>query len=283
MEGREDPQLEHFKLDNSPKDFMLNYKTISDSMIKLTEETVAFIENHRKQVSDSQIETKSLNSLVSFVDKGAEELLVAGLKKILPEAGFIAEEGTETKSQPTLNWIIDPLDGTTNFLHNIPVFAISIALKEGEEIVAGVVYEIGQKECFSAFKDGGAFLNGKAIRVSEKANLSDTLIATGFPYYDFDRMEEFINILKSFIHKTRGVRRLGSAATDLAYVACGRFDGFFEYGLSPWDVAAGVVLVKEAGGVVCDYSGGNDFLFGGEISASSSAVHDEFMAVLKDI
>lgn len=261
---------------------MLNYKTICGSMVKLAQETKAFIEIHREQVSDSQIETKSLNSLVSFVDKGAEELLVAGLKKILPEAGFIAEEGTETKTHPRLNWIIDPLDGTTNFLHNIPVFAISVALKEQDEIVAGVVYEIGQNECFSAFKDGGAFLNGKSIRVSQKAKLSETLVATGFPYYDFDGMEEFIKILKSFILKTRGVRRMGSAATDLAYVACGRFDGFFEYGLSPWDVAAGVVLVKEAGGLVCDYSSGKDFLFGGEIAATSKAIHQDFMDIVKD-
>lgn len=260
---------------------MLNYQAICDSMVKLTEKTVTFIEKHRAQVSDSQIETKSLNSLVSFVDKGAEEILVKGLSEIIPQAGFVAEEGTETRIHESLNWIIDPLDGTTNFLYNIPVFAISIALKEGDEIVAGVVFEIGQKECFYAWKNGGAYMNGNPIRVSAKNSLSDSLVATGFPYYDFDRMDEFMEILKSFIHKTRGVRRLGSAATDLAYVACGRFDGFFEYGLSPWDVAAGVILVREGGGIVCDYSQADDFIFGGEIAATSSAVHEEFMAVIQ--
>tara|TARA_R110002096_G_scaffold126532_3_gene273630 strand:- start:62374 stop:63162 length:789 start_codon:yes stop_codon:yes gene_type:complete len=260
---------------------MLNYQALCESMVKLTKETALFIEKNRFHVSDSQIETKSLNSLVSFVDKGAEEMLVVGLKKILPEAGFIAEEGTETTKGEKLNWIIDPLDGTTNFLHNIPVFAISIALMEEDEIVAGVVYEIGQKECFYAWKNGGAFLNDKPIKVSQKESLSDTLIATGFPYYDFERLEEFIGIIKSFIHKTRGLRRMGSAATDLAYVACGRFDGFFEYGLSPWDVAAGVILVKEAGGVVCDYSLGDDYLFGGEIAATSAKIHLEFMELIK--
>lgn len=261
---------------------MLNYQSICESMRSLTDEAVAFINTHRSGVTDAQIETKSLNSLVSFVDKGAEEILVSGLKKILPEAGFIAEEGTETKTHENLNWIIDPLDGTTNFLHKIPVFAISIALKEGDEIVAGVVYEIGQEECFYAWKGGGAFLNEKPIRVSEKENLADTLIATGFPYYNFDRMDEFIQILKSFIHKTRGVRRMGSAATDLAYVACGRFDAFFEYGLSPWDVAAGILLVKEAGGKVVDYSEGDNCLFGGEIAASSSNIYHEFMSIIKN-
>lgn len=259
---------------------MLHYQEICDSMVKLTKETVLFIEKHRAQVSDAEIETKSLNSLVSFVDKGAEELLVKGLKTILPEAGFIAEEGTETRTHESLNWVIDPLDGTTNFLHNIPVFAISIALKEGNEIVAGVVFEIGQKECFYAWKNGGAFMNGNPIKVSSKTSLADGLVATGFPYYDFDRMDEFIEILKSFIHKTRGVRRLGSAATDLAYVACGRFDGFFEYGLSPWDVAAGVVLVREAGGVVSDYSKGDNFIFGGEIAAASTEIYEEFIQVI---
>lgn len=261
----------------------LNYSEICLQMQSICRQAAAFINQNRDKVLQGDIETKSLNSLVSYVDKGAEEILVDGLKTIVPAAGFIAEEGTETKRSEQYNWIVDPLDGTTNFLHGIPAFAISVALAKKEEIVAGVVYEIGQDECFHAWKGGGAFKNGEPISVSTKAKLGDTLMATGFPYYDFGRMDEFFRILKSFMKETRGVRRIGSAATDLAYVACGRFDGFFEYGLSPWDVAAGIILVKEAGGKVCDYKGGSNFLFGREIAATSSAIHEDFMKVLQSV
>lgn len=259
-----------------------DYSDICSQVITVCREAQSFIEKHRYKIQSSDIETKSLNSLVSFVDKGAEEILVKGLKLILPEAGFIAEEETETQRGDRFNWIVDPLDGTTNFLHGLPVFAISVALAEQDEIKVGVIIEIGQNECFHAWENGGSFLNDQPIFVNKTSNLSDTLIATGFPYYNFERTDEFFAILKSFMHKTRGVRRMGSAATDLAYVACGRFDAFFEYGLNPWDVAAGVLLVKEAGGKVSDYKGGDKYLFGDEIAASSSEIYTLFMEVLQN-
>ena len=254
---------------------MLQLKELLQAVESIARKTGDFILNERNSVSAEEVELKSLNSLVSYVDKTAEKMIVDGLKPLISEAGFIAEEDTESIRGKRYNWVIDPLDGTTNFLHDIPLFAISIALMDGDEVVLGVVYELGQKEMFSAVKGGGATLNGKPIRVKQTTELKDTLIATGFPYYDFDRMEGFFKLLGSLFTKTRGVRRLGSAATDLAYVACGRFDGFFEYGLSPWDVAAGALIVQEAGGKVTDYTSGENYIFGKEILAASSSIYDE--------
>lgn len=255
----------------------MNLQDIRYKVENLCTEVGGFILEERSKVSRDDIETKSLNSLVSYVDKSAEEKLVKGLKEILPHAGLITEEDTPDERNTKIRWVIDPLDGTTNYLHGIPVFAISVALLEENKPLVGVVYELGQKEMFSAALGKGATLNGKKIRTNQK-ELKDSLIATGFPYYDFDRMDGFLEMLRSLFKDSRGVRRLGSAATDLAYVACGRFDAYFEYGLSPWDVAAGVLLVTEAGGKVRDFSDGDNFIFGGEILASSSTtfsnIHD---------
>lgn len=254
---------------------MLQLKELLQTVEDVARKTGDFILKERNSVSTDEVELKSLNSLVSYVDKTAEKMIVDGVKPLILEAGFIAEEDTESIRGKRYNWVIDPLDGTTNFLHDIPVFAISIALMDGDEVVLGVVYELGQKEMFSAVKGGGATLNGKSIRVKQTTELKNTLMATGFPYYDFDRMQSFFKLLGSLFTKTRGVRRLGSAATDLAYVACGRFDGFFEYGLSPWDVAAGALLVQEAGGKVSDYTKGDNYIFGKEILATSTAIYGE--------
>lgn len=254
---------------------MLQLKELLQNVEDVARKTGDFILKERNSVSTDEVELKSLNSLVSYVDKTAEKMIVDGVKPLISEAGFIAEEDTESIRGKRYNWVIDPLDGTTNYLHDIPVFAISIALMDGDEVVLGVVYELGQKEMFSAVKGGGATLNGKSIHVKQTTELKDTLMATGFPYYDFDRMQSFFKLLGELFTKTRGVRRLGSAATDLAYVACGRFDGFFEYGLSPWDVAAGALIVQEAGGKVSDYSSGDNYIFGKEILAASTAIYDE--------
>ena len=228
-----------------------------------------FMAEERKSFDTSKIEIKGLHDLVSYVDKASEERIIAALQILLPESGFIAEEGTSSKHGERFNWVIDPLDGTTNFIQGVPVYAVSIGLLDGEELVLGVVYEVGRDECFYAWKDGGAYLNGVPIRVSERGDIHDALLATGFPYNDFSELESYMEFLKWTMKNARGVRRLGSAATDLAYVASGRFDAFWEYDLKPWDVAAGAVIVKEAGGTVTDYKGGNNFLFGREIVASN--------------
>ena len=233
-----------------------------------------FMAEERKNFDPLRIETKGLHDLVSYVDRTSEQRIVAGLREVLPESGFIAEEGTSTKQGERYNWVIDPLDGTTNFIQGVPVYAVSIGLMEYDELVLGVVYEVGRDECFYAWKDGGAFLNGNPIKVSERNDIHDALLATGFPYNDFSKLDEYLELLKWTMTNARGVRRLGSAATDLAYVACGRFDSFWEYDLKPWDVAAGALIVKEAGGVVTDFSGKNDYIFGGEIIASNAVLAD---------
>ncbi len=253
----------------------MNLEKITNQVVDVCRTVGQFIKSEQAKIKAKDIETKDLNSFVSYVDKEAEKQLVSKLKTILPEAGFIAEEGTETRRGAVYNWIIDPLDGTTNYLHNLPIFAISIALAKNEEMISGVIYEIGFDEMFYAWKDGGAFMNKKSISVKDTSDLKDTLLATGFPYHDFDRLPKYLNLLSDCFLKTRGVRRIGTAATDLAYVACGRFDGFFEYGLNAWDVAAGSLIVKEAGGKVDDFKNGNDSVFGKEILAGSTAIFED--------
>ncbi len=214
------------------------------------------------------IETKGRHDFVTQMDKLSERMLVAELEEIVPEAGFIAEEKTRRDGGERLKWIVDPIDGTTNFIHGQPPFAISIALMEGDEIVVGVVYEMSRDELFTAALGEGATMNGVAIHVSG-TDFDNALVATGFPYSNFGRLEQYMGALTEVMCQSAGIRRLGSAATDMAYVACGRYEAFFEYDLKPYDVAAGVLLVTEAGGKVTDFGGGGDYIFGGEMVASN--------------
>lgn len=253
------------------------------AVVELCKEVGAFIREERTRFQADQIEEKGLHDLVSYVDKTAELRLVEKLGLFLPEAGFITEEKTIQKVSDTYNWIIDPLDGTTNFIHGIPVYSISIALYHQQTAVVGVVYEIGQDECFYAWKDGGAFLNGKAIAVSTTFSLGKSLLATGFPYTNFKGMEAYLSVLRTAMQSTRGVRRMGSAAVDLAYVACGRFDAFFEYNLNAWDVAAGAFIVQEAGGKVMNFSGGTEFIDCRQILALNSALETEMKLMVQPL
>lgn len=259
----------------------VDLQTLCHDVCNLTRTTGDFIRQERKKFSSDKIEIKGKNDLVSYVDKSSEKQLVEGLSLLLPGSGFIAEEGTSVLKGEEYNWIIDPLDGTTNFIHGIPCYAISIALMQKDELVLGVIYEINLDECFYSWLGGKAYLNGKEMRVSEIGSLSDSLLATGFPYYDYGRMDEYMELFKHFMKNTHGLRRLGSAATDLAYVACGRFEGFYEYSLQSWDVAAGAFLVKQAGGKVTDFSGKNNFIFGKELVAGNSACFDEFLKAVQ--
>ena len=258
----------------------IDYKLITQKVAEIARETGAFIKEGRAS-SPISVESKGKNDFVTKFDKEAEVRIVAALKKILPEAGFIAEENTSDKRGDRFNWIIDPIDGTTNFIHGVFPYCVSIALMEDSEIVSGVVYEVGLDENFTAYKGGRAELNGQPIQVTKHENISDCLIATGFPYTNFSLMEPFIESLHYFMHNSHGMRRMGSAAADLVYVACGRFDAFYEYDLKAWDVAAGAFIIQKAGGQVCDFSGGDDYLFGGEIIVSNSKVFDEFKGKVK--
>lgn len=249
--------------------------------IKIVEKAAAFIASQRGKVAAAAIEEKSLNSLVSYVDKEAEQMLVNGLGKLLSDATFYTEEDTVQNIDSDLVWIIDPLDGTTNFLSQLPIYSVSVALKYRGEVLLGIVYEVNQRECFYAWKGGGAFLNGTSIRVSDKPSLSAALIATGFPYYKYDYIKKYFKALEQFMLNSRGIRRLGSAAVDLAYVACGRFDIFFESSLQPWDVAGGIIIVKEAGGDVSDYNGELVIDSGQEVLASNGQLHQQALKITK--
>ena len=249
----------------------MDYREITTKLAAICRETGAFILAESENFNKGKVEyKKGFSDMVSYVDKEAERKLVEALGVLVPGSGFIAEEGTGKKVEGGFNWIIDPLDGTTNFIHKLPVFAVSVALIKGDDLVAGVVYEINRDECFYAWKGGGAFCNDRPIAVSEVTKLEDSLLATGFPYYDFNYMDKYLKILDVLMKKTHGLRRMGSAAVDLVYTACGRFEGFFEYNLNAWDVAAGVLIIQEAGGIVTDFKGESDFLFGRELIAGGA-------------
>lgn len=272
-------------IDKSTLDLPFLRKEVS----QLAEKVAEFIYKEAQDFDKDNIEVKSFNSLVSYVDKEAEKQIVEALRKLLPQAGIIAEEGTGTPKEEGFNWIIDPLDGTTNFVHGIPIYSISIALSytknKKTELLVGVVYEVNRKECFAAHQNGGATLNGKKISVSGETKLGKSLIATGFPYEDFDRIEDYLFMMGTMMKAAHGLRRLGSAAVDLSYVAAGRFEGYFEYNLNSWDVAAGALLVKEAGGVVSDFEGNevvDNYVFGKQIIAATQ-IHSQIVELVKEV
>ena len=258
----------------------MNLAEITKKASNIAYEIGAFIREERTKFSYDSVEFKGESDLVSYVDKESEKRIIAGLEKIIPGAGFITEEETTEQGQKEYTWIIDPLDGTTNFVHGIPNYCVSIGLMHEGKIVAGVVYEVANDECFHAWKDGGAFLNKERIHVSQATKFSDTVLATGFPYYEFERLDEYLKILHQLMESTQGLRRMGSAAADMAYVACGRYGGYFEYNLNSYDIAAGVILVQEAGGIVTDFKGGDNFLFGREIVAGGG-VHHSLLEVIQ--
>ncbi len=260
----------------------MNLQSIILSVIDLAKENGRWIKTQLGQLQDRDIELKDEHNFVTYVDRQSEEMLVDRLARLIPGCGFIAEEGDYGQGGNEFRWVIDPLDGTTNFVHGVPLFAISIGLMEGDELVAGVVHEVNREETFYSWGGGKAYLNGREIRVSDAPDLAHSLLVTGFPYSRDHILDQYVDLFKGFIRRSQDLRRLGSAATDLAYVAAGRFEGFYEYGLSPWDVAAGSFLVRQAGGRVTDFSGGDDFLFGGTLVSSNLLVHQEMLGVVKE-
>jgi len=261
----------------------MQYKEICFSAMEVVKKAAAYVREQHENRKDLAIETKGRQNFVTEVDKKAEQILVSGLSELLPGAGFIAEEGTCNEKGETYNWVIDPVDGTTNFIHGVFPFAISVGLTEKDEVVAGIIYEFGLNEFFYSWKNGGSWLNGAAIQVSQVQEVNQSLIATGFPYTNFTYLDQFMRSMDHFMKNSHGLRRLGSAATDIAYVACGRYDAFYEYGLNPWDVAAGILLVKEAGGAVSDFAGHRNPLFGEHIVCSNGKIFKEFQSVIQEI
>lgn len=260
----------------------MNYKEICEQVQKIALDTGKYIRDERKKLSESDVELKSKSSLVTYVDKSAEKMIVDALRKLLPQAGFVTEEGTASNAGESLVWVVDPLDGTTNYIHGIFPSSVSIGLVQNGAPVLGVVYEIGLSELFYAWKGSRAYLNGTEVKVAQSLHSEDALIATGFPYYDFERLEDYIDVLRILMRNTRGLRRMGSAAVDLCYVAAGRFDAFFEHALHAWDVAAGAFIVQQAGGKITDFNGGDDWMFGGEIIAASEKYFPEFYEIVSN-
>ncbi|MCF8335246.1 MAG: inositol monophosphatase [Bacteroidales bacterium] len=258
----------------------MDLEKITEQVRDLSEQVGSFIINEWDELSSENVEKKGVNDFVTYVDKTSEEKLVRGLREILPEAGFIVEEETTGERGSRYDWIVDPLDGTTNYIHGIKPFSISIALAKDKEIILGLVNELRSNEIYKAWSDSQAYLNGTPIKVSGTASLEESLLATGFPFTNFSRLESYMKLLKHFMRNSHGIRRFGSAAADLCYTAGGRFEAFFEYSLKPWDVAAGSFILKQAGGKVSDFSGGNGYLFNQEIVAANSKV---FNRILQDI
>ncbi|MBK8847938.1 MAG: inositol monophosphatase [Bacteroidetes bacterium] len=260
----------------------LNYQHLCEQVCKIAKDAGSFIRTEAKNFDRSKIEYKGLHNLVSYVDKATENMIIEELDKLLPNAAFVAEESFTVLDQSLYKWIIDPLDGTTNFTHGLPCYCVSIALLEGDKLVVGVVYEVNLDECFYTWLDAPSYMNGARISVSSINKINQSLIATGFPYTDYSRASPYMEVFDYCMVNSHGLRRLGSACADIVYVAMGRLEAFYEYGLKPWDVAAGALIVENAGGTVTDFKGGNDFIFGEEIITSNTHIHAEFLTVVKE-
>jgi len=232
------------------------------------------------KIDQLTIEQKDRNNYVSEVDKAAEQTIIRAIHKYYPDHAILAEESGRNKAKSDFEWIIDPLDGTTNFLHQFPQFSISIAVLEKGKLMHGVVFDPTRDEMFYASRGQGARMNNRRLRVTEQKTLNNALLATGFPYYEFDYIDSYLASFKSFMQSTAGIRRAGSAALDLAYVAAGRVDGYWEFNLKPWDIAAGILLVKEAGGLCTDFAGTENQLETGNVLACTPKIMKEMMQTL---
>jgi len=246
-------------------------KKICEEVCDIARIAGKFMLDERKSFSIDKIETKGVNDFVSYVDKKTEELIVEKLTLLIDNAGFLTEEGTVQQSQNNkYTWIIDPLDGTTNYIHGLSPYAVSIGLTENNIPVLGVVYIASSDQCFYAWKDSKAYLNGAEIKPSAIVSVSDSLLITGFPYKIGQKIDNYMSLMKHLTFNSHGVRRLGSAAADLVFIASGQAEVFYQTDLKPWDVAAGAFIAKRAGVVVTDFKGGDNFLFGHSILAAAN-------------
>lgn len=236
----------------------------------------AEIRRYAGRLAACDVRSKTTHDLVTVADEAAQRRILRHLREVFPEDGILAEEGNEEiPSNSGRRWVIDPLDGTTNFTHGVPPYAVSIALEDGEGPLVGVVYDITADEMFTAVRNGGVTVNGKRASVSATENLDAALIATGFPFRDYHFEDGFLETFVRLTHSTRGVRRHGAAAIDLAWTSCGRFDGFYEAGLAPWDVAAGVLLVREGGGRVTGLTEDAEPIYSGGLVAAAPGIFED--------
>ncbi|NMG44191.1 inositol monophosphatase [Aromatoleum toluvorans] len=251
--------------------------------VKAARRAGSIINRASLQLDQVSVQAKSPNDFVTEVDQAAEAAIIEVLREAYPEHGILAEESgvSAESSDSDYQWIIDPIDGTTNFIHGFPQYAISIALAKGGVLEQAVIYDVTRNELFTATKGRGAFLNDRRIRVSKRVRLNESLIGTGFPFREFDNVDAYLGMFKDLTQKTAGIRRPGAASLDLAYVACGRLDGFWEMGLQPWDMAAGVLLIQEAGGLVSDLAGEAAFMETGNVVAGTPKIFGQLLPILQ--
>ena len=253
-----------------------------NTAVKAARKAAAIITRASYDVDKLTIHSKHKNDFVSEVDHAAEEAIISVLREAYPDHGFLAEESGETDSQREFVWVIDPLDGTTNFLHGFPQYCVSIALLQKSVAQQAVVFDPNRNELFTATKGVGAYLNDRRIRVTKTDRIEETLIGTGFPFREQANLDEYVRMMKNVMRTTAGIRRPGAAALDLAWVAAGRIDGFWEIGLSPWDMAAGALLVREAGGLVTDLEGNPGYLESGRVIAANAKVFSSLLKLLNE-
>lgn len=257
---------------------ILQYERARNLAVEAALKAGHLIRRNAGQLQDGMIREKHIHDLVTEIDEQAQEMIVAHLESWEVPAAFLAEEGDDfsqgREAHQGFRWIIDPIDGTTNFAHGMPPYAVSIGLQHDGEVVAGVVLEVGRWELFTAVKGQGLFVNGVRAHVSHRESLGESLLVTGFPYKIYEHLDDFLVLLRDMLHSARGIRRTGAASVDLAYVACGRFDGFFETGLMPWDLAAGYLLVNEGGGLVTNYRNEINRLFDRQVVATNGRIHE---------
>jgi myo-inositol-1(or 4)-monophosphatase len=256
-----------------------------NTAVKAARKAAAIINRASLDLDLIQVSTKGRRDFVTEVDRAAEAAIIETLSGAYPQHGFLAEESgpSHSGSEAEYTWIIDPLDGTTNFIHGFPQYAVSIGLRHRGQITQAVVYDPTRNELFTASRGRGAFLNDRRVRVSRRTKLRESLIGTGFPFRKLDHLDEYVRMFKRITEETAGIRRPGAAALDLAYVAAGRLDGFWEFGLSPWDMAAGSLLIVEAGGIVSDFDGEENFLATGNVVCGAPKVHEQLLVLVQEV
>lgn len=259
---------------------MIDLELVTEEIRKLAVETGAFLREERRNFRRERVEEKRNHDYVSYVDKESERRIVERLSQLLPPAGFIAEEGSGSFTTQEYCWVVDPLDGTTNFIHDIAPYCVSIALRNREELLAGVVYEVCRDECFWAWKGSKAYLNGTEIRVSRIGKLDEAFLALGFPYSAEYYKPRALSLIRCLYGQVAGLRLQGAAAAELCYIAAGRFEGRLEADLGPWDVAAGALILQQAGGKVTDFKGGDTFYSGHQVLATNGRMHKILLELL---
>lgn len=248
--------------------------------IKAARRAGSIISRAARDIDALTVTTKKPADFVTEIDKAAEDAVIEVLKKAYPDHAILAEESGATGDSEYV-WIIDPIDGTTNFIHGFPQYCVSIALQHKGQITQAVIFDPAKNELFTATRGRGAFLNDQRIRVSKRHNMKEALIGTGFPFRETDNFDEYIRIFRSVTEKTAGLRRAGAAALDLAYVAAGRLDAFWEKGIMPWDIAAGSLLVLEAGGLISDLQGEGDYLHGGNVICGNPKIFGQLLPLVQ--